>query len=504
MNSFTIHPDLNGNIIDKQQILLYPDWQLPTPLAGLANEESAYPLHALPAILQKTVSDYQRYGQQPIALIACGALANVSLACQSLANVARDNYLISPVSLYFIVLASSGERKSASDNLFSQAARNWEERIRYKRLPMMNAAKVLHRAWKMQCEELTYRLKSGSYSEDYSDTRQELEELMMHEPEIPLLPTLYFEDVTQEALAHSLAHGWPSASLWSDEAGIIIGSQSMQSNPTRFVALLNRLWDAKLFTTHRKTSDNFILKHRRLTLNLLSQPILMQQLLAQPQHIARQSGFLPRCLLAYPKSLMGTRLYQEPNDSLSCFDAYHERIAACLSQSEELDIKGCIDLPTLVLSGEAKQKWVQFFNRMESGLTDNGPWVMLKDFVSKAAENSARLAALFHLFEGKSGDISTEHIESAIAIVHWHMQETSRLLTAEFSQEPVQDAQRLFNWLIIKDRNTISIRDIQRLSPLRDKPRIKKAIDVLIEHHIIREITHDNKTALEINPYCLE
>jgi hypothetical protein len=46
---------------------------------------------------------------------------------------------------------------------------------------------------------------------------------MMHEPEIPLLPTLYFEDVTQEALAHSLAHGWPSASLWSDEAGIIIG-----------------------------------------------------------------------------------------------------------------------------------------------------------------------------------------------------------------------------------------------------------------------------------------
>jgi hypothetical protein len=60
---------------------------------------------------------------------------------------------------------------------------------------------------------------------------------MMHEPEIPLLPTLYFEDVTQEALALSLAHGWPSASLWSDEAGIIIGSQSMQSNPTRFVAV---------------------------------------------------------------------------------------------------------------------------------------------------------------------------------------------------------------------------------------------------------------------------
>ena len=86
----------------------------------------------------------------------------------------------------------------------------------------------------------------------------------------------------------------------------------MQSKPTRFVALLNRLWDAKLFTTQRKTSDNCVLKNRRPTLNLLSQPILMQQLLGQSQHIARQSGFLPRCLLADPKSLMGTRLYQEP------------------------------------------------------------------------------------------------------------------------------------------------------------------------------------------------
>jgi hypothetical protein len=500
MNSFIINTELDNAEKPIAQITM--DWEMPVPFVMTMQDESAYPLPALPAILQKTVSDYQHYGQQPISLIACGALANVSLACQSLANVARDSYLVSPVSLYFIVLASSGERKSASDNLFSQAARSWEERARYQRLPMVNAAKMLHRAWKMQCEELTYRLRSGSFSDDDEDTREELEELMMHEPEIPLLPMLYFEDVTQEALAHSLAHGWPSASLWSDEAGIIIGSQSMQSNPTRFVALLNRLWDAKLFTTHRKTSDNFVLKNRRLTLNLLSQPILMQQLLGQSQHIARQSGFLPRCLLAYPKSLMGTRLYQEPNDSLSCFSAYHERITACLSQSEELGIKGCINLPTLVFSPQAKQKWIQFFNHMESGLADNGPWAALRDFVSKAAENSARLAALFHLFEGKVGDISTEHIESAIEIIRWHMQETRRLLATESSQSEVQDAQRLLNWLMMKDHYTISAREIQRLSPLRDKSRINKAIDILMDHHVIRETTQGNRTVLEMNPHC--
>lgn len=103
MSSFVINTEL-----DHVETRITMDWEPPIPFAIATQEETIYPLQALPTILQKTVFDYQQYGQQPISLIACGALANVSLACQSLANVARDHYLISPVSLYFIVLASSG------------------------------------------------------------------------------------------------------------------------------------------------------------------------------------------------------------------------------------------------------------------------------------------------------------------------------------------------------------------------------------------------------------
>ena len=46
----------------------------------------------------------------------------------------------------------------------------------------------------------------------------------------------------------------------------------------------------------------------------------------------------------------------------------------------------------------------------------------LKDFASKAAENAARLAALFHLFSGKTGDISVEHIEQAITLMNWYLE----------------------------------------------------------------------------------
>lgn len=104
------------------------EWVEPIPFPTIESENVPYPIDALPGLLHTTVTEYQRYGQQPLALVSCGALANVSLACQALANVARDDYLVSPVSLYFIVMAESGERKTASDNMFSRAARLWEEK----------------------------------------------------------------------------------------------------------------------------------------------------------------------------------------------------------------------------------------------------------------------------------------------------------------------------------------------------------------------------------------
>ena len=83
-------------------------WGMPSVFKQDHQESTAYPVEAIPSIIRDAVSSYQKYGQQSLALIACSALANVSLACQTLANVARDKYLVSPVSLYFLSIANSG------------------------------------------------------------------------------------------------------------------------------------------------------------------------------------------------------------------------------------------------------------------------------------------------------------------------------------------------------------------------------------------------------------
>ena len=499
----TSTPKLDQSVDTDAEVTQEKSWPYPIPLAPVLDPEILYPMDALPNILQKAIVTYQHYGQQPIALIASSALANISLACQSLANVARDRYLISPVSLYFIQVASSGERKSNVDNIFSQSARDWEASIRGELTPKIQTALTLHNAWKMERDGVLTQIKRAMTTGKQTDAlKEDLENLIQEEPIIPLYPTLYFEDATHEALAQHLANGWPSASLWSDEAGIVMSSHSMQSNPTRFVALLNRTWDGKPFSVHRKTSENFVLKNRRLTLNLMMQPRILNQMTSMANDISRQSGFLARCLMAYPTSAMGNRFYKEPPASLDCLTEYNMHLTTCLNQSKKLSHAGCIDLPTLTMSAVAKRQWVQYFNNTEAGLSDKGQWSGIKDFASKAAENVARLAALFHLFEGKMGEISALHTEQAIQIINWHMQEARRLLTTASTTNTFTDALKLMNWFLDKRLRKTTTREIQRLSPLRNKEQRDNAIEILIEHHMARFNKEGSKTLLELNPHC--
>ena len=105
-------------------------------------------------------------------------------------------------------------------------------------------------------------------------------------PNILMQPMLHFEDAPQEALASNLSTGWPACFSLERQ-----GRDSMQCNPLQFVAPLNRLWDGKSFTAHRKMGDDCTPEHRRLTLNLMMQSILLQNLASQVEGIGRQSIF---------------------------------------------------------------------------------------------------------------------------------------------------------------------------------------------------------------------
>lgn len=486
---------------ETKDALLSGNWITPIPLTTQNDLANPYPIECLPAIIQNAVAAYHRYGQQPLPLIACSALASLSLSCQTLANVARDHLLISPISLFFLVVANSGERKSAADQVFSHAIRQWEIAVRDKLAPEVHVAHILHQAWRAEKKGLLSQIQRSALLDpvEVDKLKERLVEVMYNEPSSPLLPALFFEDTTQEALASYLAQGWPSASLWSDEGGIVVSGHGMQSNMAKFVAFLNRLWDGKPFIAHRKTSKSFTVANRRLTVSLMLQPMILEHMLTKNNGISRHSGFLARSLIAYPESAMGGRYYQEPPKTLSALLQFQQRITHCLDSSLSLGQKGCNDIPTLLFSNTAKNQWIDFFNHIETGLKKSQQWVMIKDFASKAAENAARLAALFHVFTGKEGTINHECIEQATTIIQWHLLETRRILDNQ-PESSQTDAIRLLQWLKNKQTQQTTPRYLQQYSPIRDKVDRDNAIAILIENHYLQEITLGGKVYLLVNP----
>lgn len=368
---------------------------------------------------------------------------------------------------------------------------------------------MVHDSWTAEKDGLLSQIRRSALllGEDSGYLQSMLTHLVENEPAVPLLPVLFFEDTTQEALASHIATGWPSTSLWSDEGGLIVGGHGMQSSATKFVALLNRLWDGNPFTAHRKTSKSFTVTNRRLTISLMMQPMILDQLVSKNGGIGRQSGFLARSLIASPESEMGNRFYQEPPIVLASLPEFHARVTECLDSTLELDKNGCHDLPTIELSKKAKMEWISFFNQTESGLRDPRQWGSIKDFASKAAENVARLSALFHLFDGKEGDVNAENMDRAVQIVRWHLYESRRVLGGVEST-PVdpkkRDSKLLLRWMIEKELSETSPRYLQQYSPIHDKTKRDVAIDQLCEDGCLKKTKIGKRTALLLNPSLLK
>lgn len=478
---------------DKNLVELAQNYcDMPDPITFDINEENTlpYPVELLPEEVKRVVLGYQEYGQQPLPMVATSALATMSLACQGLANVARDKLLISPISLNTITVGESGERKTAADNFFSKPMRDWELR----KIDELEA-EVKNRntdivIWQTKKEAIKSEIKKKTaQGKDILEFQNTLRELEQNEPQKIIVPKLFHEEVTPEALAYSLATGYQSSSLWSGEAGIIVGSQGMnQEHILKTIMLLNRLWDGDVYRVDRKTSDNFKIEGRKLTCSLMMQPVVFNQFISKCGNVSRGSGFLARCLLIMPQSTMGRRFYKEVPTNIDADQPFQKKILQLLDTPLPLDQKGRLIPKVLYLTIDAKNTWIEFHNDVEKQIGVTGEYEDIKDFASKAAEIAVRIAAIFHIFEDKQGNlIDSETITRACGIMAWHLLEIKKIMKYSQTDQENKDAKLLIDWLLKNNYKTYKIADFLRNAPnkLRNRQRRDKALSILESHYYI-------------------
>lgn len=460
------------------------DWPDPQPLDREATLSEPYPLDVLPSLIGAAVREYQAYGQQPVALVASSALAMVSLAAQGLADVARDERLTGPLSLNFLIIAQSGERKTAADKMLGAALGEWERERADALRDEIKRNKAALDAWTAEQDGLKAAIKSAMRKkpEEADRLRQRLIDHALQKPAELIAPRLRYEDVNPQSLAFMLASGHPSAALWSDEGGMVTGSHGMgKDSLLGFMAGLNRLWDGGAIHHDRKQAQSVHLEGRRLTVSLMAQPLVLRELLARGGGLTRGSGFLARYLVAAPRSTMGERPYREPPRGTPRLAAFHQRIRELLDTDLPLDDQGRLSPSLVRLTSGAFSIWRAYHDEIESELKPLGDYATVCDFAAKSAENAVRMAGCLHIFEGAQRAIPHQTMQAAVTLARWYLREALRVLDVLDEPQVWADARLLDAWLA--EAGDRLIRDVLRLGPgpLRDKARRNAAIDLLTE-----------------------
>ncbi|MGJ0485120.1 MAG: YfjI family protein [Methylomicrobium sp.] len=481
----------------------------PQPLTAKIEPES-YPLDALPDVIRSAVEEVAGFVKAPLPLVAGSALGALSLAAQAHADIKRAERLTGPTGLFLLSIADSGERKTTCDGFFTSAIRQYEVEQTEIGAPLLKDYAAALGAWNAEREGLLSAIKdAGKKGKDSTKLRDDLKLLEHDKPEPPRIPRLILGDETPENLAYTLAKNWPSAGVVSSEAGVVFGAHGMgKDSVMRNLGLLNVMWDGGSLSIGRRTSESFTVKGARLTVALQIQEATLRAFFDKSGGLARGTGFLARFLVAWPESTQGYRPFTDPPDTWPRLAAFNRRITEILNTPAPLTDQGSLEPIMLTFTPAAKQAWIAFHDALESELRSGGELYDVRDVASKAADNAARLAALFHVFShGLESAVDADSFDGASQIATWHLSEARRFFGELALPVELANAARLDAWLIDHGRrertHIVPRREAQRLGPVRDNEALKQALNILEELNRARLVAEGRRKDILINPLIM-
>jgi len=509
MNKITSFEQIGGKA-DNEKNLEFTPWPEPQPTITSLTPEP-YPLDALPAMIQQAVIEVNSFVKAPAALTATCALSAISLAIQSKVDIERIEGLTGPVALFLLSIAESGERKTTVDGYFMRPFWDYQQQEADRLRPVISDYFAEYDAWEAEKAGVKDAIRQAAKTnKPTAALKDKLKEIEQREPERPREPKLIYTDVTPEKLVESLTR-WPSGGIVSSEAGLVFGSHGMQPDVCmRNLSTLNQLWDGKPLNIDRKTSRSFTVQGARLTVALQIQEDTLRTFFEKSGELARGSGFLARFLLAWPETTQGTRFHDTANPAPAGWPklkAFNSRITEILNSGVSFAEHGGLQLVTMKFEPEARALWVAYYNNVEKELRAGGEFCDIRDVASKSADNVARLAACFEVFEnGISATVKAAAVRSAIRVALWHLTESRRFFGEIAIPAEMAVAARLDNWLQrrCKEQHTdkINFRDIQQYGPgpLRKRQNLEAALQELAELDRLRVAADGRKRLAIMNP----
>ena len=458
-----------------------------------------YPVDAFHHLSRDALLEVHNVVQVPISLIALSILSAMSAVVQRVADVRLPIGSIKPPSLFMACFAESGDGKSTTDDIImspikehdtAQASQFEEQRE--------NFQKEIDR-WNLKRTALVKRMsKLAENGASTAMIEQKLDELDATKPETPRLRRIIGQDFTHAGLMAFLAGDGETVFINAGEGGVFLQSDLFRQHSTT----LNMTWGGESILTDRATG-NRAATNPRCTLSVMVQEKIWNRNVAKHGDVLRGSGFLARCLVTRPMSMVGNRVVSSEPFQWAHLVSFHNRLRDLLEEGDLMLVAG-VRRRIVEFDDEARHRWAYHANAVEAMLREGGYLSEVRDFGAKLMEHVARVAAILHVFTSQEGKITVDTIERAFSIVSWHAEEF-RLLFSPSLEVPqaVMDADKVADYLLRQVRClgywSVPRNTVHRYGPVRGLSRFVPAIDELVCRGSIAVSQANRKAPLIIN-----
>lgn len=455
--------------------------------------------------MRDTAVEVQQGCTVSMALVGPLVLATAALACQGLIDVIRPNCAPSPCSLNTVIIAGSGERKTTVINKLLRAVYDFENKMAARVAASFPAYEAESVAWEVRKKAILSQIARCEKKDIHvGDLNTRLTQHFVARPIEPKHPKIVYEDPTPEAIGEGICSGWHSVAVVSSEGGGFFNGRAMHDLP-----MWNKIWDGAGIVVERVGRGVRAERNARGSLILALQEGQFSEFIEARGARAMDIGFLARILVSSPPKMSGQRMQQPdtPEFVWTALTKFHSRVTELLECHFENQIKGENTRKSLRFDPSAQRYLIEKNNEIEQLLKPGGYLSSLSGYAAKINDNAARIAAIFHLFEGAEGEIRYDTLVRAFEIAEWHADQFVSLFGPE-AQAPTEqrNAKAVEKWLFDKVwcvGNTIIPKTFVRQagpSSIRCINELNNALEILLMESKIRIlIGNRNMKYIELN-----
>ncbi|MGW3416489.1 DUF3987 domain-containing protein [Streptomyces phaeochromogenes] len=318
-------------------------------------------------------------------------------------------------SLWTATVAGAGERKSAAEAPFSDTLRGIERELQAKAVPEIEDAEQqmkIAQARLDDAEKMAVKAKPDVRALRMDEAKLAKQELREMGP-VPALPRLLFGDITPAAMPVKAAQQGGRMGVIHSEGTLIKQMGGLYNSGTVDTGFALDAYDGKAMPVDRIGRDSIEMESAHLTIGLLVQPIILEQLGRKKDDEMLHNGFVQRFLYGFPASRLG---YQDPRGSVPIPAEVMDGLRYRLGQLVHGLWKNSM-VRAVTFTDEASEVMYVFQEQMQERLRRGGDLHPMASWASKLPGKLARIAALITLYEDPAAtQVQVAQLQAALAM----------------------------------------------------------------------------------------